>query len=118
MIGDLPDGQYVDRVTAEDRLTNALNRLAAAIELALPVLTDMSAPRRPAAPPPAVYQPTPVPSAAAPVYAPPVAAPVALGGLTVGSIHIQGHKPLRQNSRGLFCPTRLADGSYCQFHTA
>lgn len=32
---------------------------------------------------------------------------------TEGQVHEQGHKPLRTNRRGLFCPTKMPDDSWC-----
>ena len=32
-----------------------------------------------------------------------------------GMNHAAGHKPLKENNRGLYCPTKLTDGSWCQW---
>lgn len=32
-----------------------------------------------------------------------------------GMNHAAGHKPLKENNRGLYCPTKLPDGSWCQW---
>lgn len=32
-----------------------------------------------------------------------------------GQVHAQGHKPLRTNKRGLFCPTKMPDGEWCDW---
>jgi len=32
-----------------------------------------------------------------------------------GDVHTPGHKGLIRNARGLFCPTKLADGKWCQW---
>jgi hypothetical protein len=40
---------------------------------------------------------------------------VAPSGLVRGDKHDPTHKPLEQNARGLFCPTKLSDGTWCKF---
>ena len=32
-----------------------------------------------------------------------------------GMVHQNGHKPLKVNSRGLFCPTKLDNGEFCNW---
>ena len=32
-----------------------------------------------------------------------------------GMNHAAGHKPLKENNRGLYCPTKMPDGTWCQF---
>lgn len=47
------------------------------------------------------------------------AAPMPAAGRTTwkeGDVHQDGHKPLKTNARGLFCPTKLEDGAWCDFH--
>ena len=34
---------------------------------------------------------------------------------SAGMNHAAGHKPLKENNRGLYCPTKLPDGTWCQF---
>lgn len=62
-------------------------------------------PMSPEPPPVAPYAVQPPAPGPIPQYQTPV--------FTVGSIHTQGHKPLKMNSRGLFCPTKMPDGSWC-----
>ena len=63
------------------------------------------APQMPEPPPLGAYEQRP-PANGAPL---PYQAPV----FAVGAIHMTGHKPLKTNSRGLFCPTKMPDGSWC-----
>lgn len=34
--------------------------------------------------------------------------------LKAGDVHTQGHNPLRENNRGLYCPTKV-DGDWCKW---
>lgn len=36
----------------------------------------------------------------------------------VGQQHDTSHKPLKANARGLFCPTKLQDGSWCAWRAS
>lgn len=36
----------------------------------------------------------------------------------VGMKHQEDHKPLKVNARGLFCPTKMRDGSWCEWRAA
>lgn len=38
----------------------------------------------------------------------------ATNGWAVGQVHADGHNPLRSNSRGLFCPTKV-NGAFCEW---
>jgi hypothetical protein len=35
-----------------------------------------------------------------------------------GQSHDPAHKPLKTNARGLFCPTKLQDGTWCPWRAA
>lgn len=35
-----------------------------------------------------------------------------------GQVHVAGHKPLKTNARGLFCPTKVQDGSWCDWRAS
>jgi hypothetical protein len=45
----------------------------------------------------------------------PIPQPAQANGWAVGAVHEPNHKPLKTNQRGLYCPTKLPDGSWCQF---
>jgi hypothetical protein len=40
-------------------------------------------------------------------------APVTAAGPDEGFVHAPGHRPLRRNGRGLYCPTKMADDTWC-----
>lgn len=33
-----------------------------------------------------------------------------------GMVHQNGHKPLKINARGLYCPTKMDNGEWCKWH--
>jgi hypothetical protein len=78
-----------------------LTRIAVALEQIALELASRSEP-----PPRATTTLTPLP---APASAPPARQ------WAVGMVHAPDHKPLKENRRGLFCPTKLEDGSWCQW---
>src|ERR1035437_1606390 len=57
----------------------------------------------------------PEPPFPARTVAPSAPIPVAIP-LKAGDIHTQGHNPLRENNRGLYCPTKV-DGEWCKWTT-
>jgi len=58
-------------------------------------------------------------TAGAPQFVPPNPPQnTAPSGWFAGAVHTPGHKPLKANSKGLFCPTKLQDGSWCPWRPA
>ena len=134
----VPSHRFQERgneVTSDDRTAAALERIATALEqMALERVPPLSAPFVMAPPddapwpttPPADLPPTsPTAPLSQTVALPPVQpfqftppAPMPPGPAArwaAGMNHAAGHKPLKENSRGLYCPTRLQDGTYCTF---
>ena len=108
----------------EMRRTTALERIATALEqMALERGADRarlfgfvnSDPNRPVDQEPPL--PTPPPNLPVqPIMQPlPPVQPAAAVRYQAGMTHAAGHKPLKENNRGLYCPTKLADGTWCQF---
>jgi len=112
-------------------LARAIERLAAAIEgrttiQTMPSVAGAVFDAKPAmlhdlppdevAPIPGAFPPDPR-AAAAPI-APPPPQNIAPQGWYVGAVHTAGHKPLKANRTGLYCPTKLQDGSWCPWKPA
>lgn len=76
--------------------------------------------QRPPAPPPQGPEPPPVGQYETKPPAPPNGAPqpFATPVYIEGSVHASGHKPLKSNKRGLYCPTKLADDSWCPWRVS
>jgi hypothetical protein len=114
------DAELLDIVAP---LADRLERIAVALEAiqALVKPSDLaafnaSAPRT--APEPRQAQSGPIdpePPFPARTVAPSAPIPVAIP-LKAGDIHTQGHNPLRENNRGLYCPTKI-DGEWCKWTT-
>lgn len=83
---------------------------SARAEVSRPTAPSPTGPVGPEPPPPAPYTTPPPAPGPIPQYQTPV--------FVEGSIHAQGHNPLKMNRRGLFCPTKLQDGSWCQWKVA
>ena len=114
-----------------DRGDAALERIATALEqIALeqmPAGLPTGEPPLPTPPPelvqvsgPAQFNQPPVMQPLPPLAAPfqfTGPAPAAVEGprWSAGMNHTAGHKPLKENNRGLYCPTKLQDGTWCQF---
>ena len=111
---------------SEDR--DILERIAIALEQLVLEYMDQH-PRGPVSverpPAPAPTGPAgPEPPPIAPYVAPPPAVPqgvpqpLATPVFIEGSVHAQGHKPLKVNKRGLYCPTKMPDGSWCPWRVS
>ena len=96
----------------DDRTAAALERIATALEQM--ALNAIPANALPTGEPPL---PTPPPNLPVqPIMQPlPPVQPAAAVRYQAGMTHAAGHKPLKENNRGLYCPTKLADGTWCQF---
>lgn len=80
---------------------------------AMPFRPPAPAPQSPEPPPVGVYDTKPP---AGPVNGGPQ--PFATPVFIEGSVHATGHKPLKVNKRGLYCPTKLADDSWCPWRVS
>lgn len=112
-----------------DRISAALERIAVALEQAalerLPADDPFRAglpteepplPTPPNLPIQPIMQPLPPVQAAPFQFTPPAPAVVEpTFRYQAGMNHVAGHKPLKENNRGLYCPTKLQDGTWCQF---
>lgn len=45
-------------------------------------------------------------------------APAPVSGWQAGMKHQDDHKPLRLNARGIYCPTKMRDDSWCPWRAA
>ena len=109
-------------VPFDERTVYALERIATALEqMALNAIPVDALPtgEPPLPTPPADLPPT---SPTAPLSATVVNQTVPLPPVmavaprwAAGMNHAAGHKPLKENNRGLYCPTKLTDGSWCQW---
>lgn len=104
------------------RIATALEQLVLEyMEAKHPPQSPQTAPapqaQRPPAPPPFVTEPPPVGQYETKPPAVPNGGPIPFSSpvFIEGSVHASGHKPLKINKRGLYCPTKLTDGSWCQW---
>ena len=110
-------------------LADRLERIAVALEglVAIAKPTDLaafhaSAPRTAPEPRQAQSGPSdPEPPYPVPVLAPSAPVPQApfppmQPNWQAGMVHQNGHNPLKTNSRGLYCATRMENGEWCKWH--
>lgn len=106
----------------EERVAVALERIATALEQMvldrLPEPVALLTGEPPLPEPPAEYVLTPTAPQTATVVNQTVPLPPVMAVAprwAAGMNHAAGHKPLKENNRGLYCPTKLPDGSWCQW---
>jgi hypothetical protein len=99
---DWIDNEGLRMAVALERIALSTERIAIALEqAALERLTPI---------PPASHG---VPSELPPP--PQAATPVARPIFRVGDVHTQGHNPIRESNKGQYCPTKMPDGTWCQW---
>lgn len=103
-----------------DKLTIALEKLVAVLKPGDLATFHQEAPRTAPEPRQASTGPIdpepPFPAQAMAISAPIPQFPPMQPNWQAGMVHQNGHKPLKINARGLYCPSRMENGEWCKWH--